>query len=85
MPKKVATTNGFMPVTPETYGMEKPSKPKVHKYYPSFTIPLKDIPAAKDWEVGEEYEVSLVVRQTAMRKDANSSSVSFEILKIKPE
>ena len=70
-------------VTPETFGAMKMESPKVHKYYPSFTVPMSDIPEAKKWKVGSSYKLVVEVVQTAVRMDENRQDITFEVKKIK--
>ena len=55
---------------------EKPSK----GYYPSLHLSHKDLPIAKTWKIGDDYELMLKVRQvsTELREGSDGSS-SFEI------
>ncbi len=55
-----------------------------HKWYPSFNLSDKDIPAAKDWKVGNTYKIEMEVKQSSMRHDSMGHSFTFEIKKIKP-
>jgi len=80
--KKEDDNHDFSKVTPETYGMmEGPSKPKPH--YPEFRLKLKDIPEAKDWEVGKQYKIELIVEQVMLseRKDEDGQ-VEFCIMAV---
>lgn len=85
--KKIAdVAKDFSPVTPQTWGggVDTPvSEKKVHKDYPHFNLRIKDIPEAKDWEVGKIYSISLIVEQTSRRQDDYSDDVGFDILGIK--
>ena len=52
---------------------------------PRFTVPVSLLKAAKDWKVGQEYEVSLKVKQVRMEEqfDGEDIDITFEILKAK--
>ncbi len=71
----------YKDVTPETYGPMESSKET--KYYPSISLKLEDIPEAKDWEIGKQYTIGIVVEMTNMRKSEDESSVGFDILAVK--
>ena len=76
-------TDRYKKVTPTKMEMAKPSR----EYYPSLSLPLKDIPAAEEWEVGETYEIALKVRQTSISKDDGEEGgrVGFDILAVKTD
>jgi len=38
-----------------------------------------DLPEAKDWEVGKDYEISLKVKQTSKSETDGDGSASFEV------
>ena len=68
-------------IHPEKMGGEVPT---VKEYYPSFSLKLKDIPEAKDWEVGKTHKLALEVKQTSLSKrEGEEGDVRFDILKIK--
>lgn len=51
---------------------------------PRLTVPVKMIPEAKDWIVGDDYKIELSVTQKALRElEDDSLEVSFEINKMK--
>ncbi len=53
------------------------------KYYPSIHLNSKNLPAIKDWEVGEEYSVMLKIKQTSKSiENDQECSGSFEIREI---
>ena len=64
----------------ETFGAE--TSDKKHTYFPSFSVELSEIPEAKNWEVGETYQVCLEVMQKSLRIDEKKEEVTFEIHKI---
>ena len=67
-------------VTPMTMG----EMPRMRdKMYPSFHLPIKDIPQAKNWKIGGKYKLELEVVQTAMHFDETREEVSFEIKRVK--
>ena len=53
--------------------------------YPLFSIDIVELPEAKDWKIGQEYEITLRIRQTGLSVYKNESrkedygSASFEI------
>lgn len=62
--------------------------------YPHFSIDLKNLPEAKDWEVGDTYYITLELRQSDMSmhkgEGAENGHVGFditgiEVLKDKPK
>jgi len=57
------------------------------KHYPTIYLSLADIPAAKNWKIGEKYKIMLEVRQKSMTQndDKDKGSVTFDILKIGTE
>lgn len=55
------------------------------KMNPRFTLPVSMIKAAKDWKVGEEYEISLKVKQVRVEQYDEEVDVTFEILKAEAE
>lgn len=67
-------------IKPETFGMESSKKMSENKYYPSISFNLDQIPEAKNWEVGKEYEVEMTLKMTSLSKRENEKgSVSFEV------
>ncbi len=52
------------------------------KIYPSLSLPLSDIPEAKDWKVGEPYTIELTVKMKSIHQDKTGGDVSFEIVKL---
>ena len=53
---------------------------------PRFTVPMDMIPEAKDWKVGEKYEISLTVVQKEVRElTPGKNEVTFEIEEIEVE
>ena len=56
---------------------------QTEQYPRSFVADIEDVPEAKDWEVGKEYELNLKVKQVGRRKDKFEDTASFEILKVK--
>ncbi len=56
----------------ETKGKEK-------KYYPHLRISLDDLPEAKEWKIGETYQVAFELEQTGMVKDEYTNEASFDI------
>jgi len=72
-------TSKMKNVSPETHN----TLPTKEKYYPSFNLELKDIPEARNWKVGSNYMFLIGVKMKSIREDEHSSSVGFDILKIK--
>lgn len=83
--KNAEMAKEFTAVTPETWGASEMGSPsgKVHKDYPSFRLRLKDIPEAKDWEVGKCYSIEVLVKQISRVETDNRDEVGFDVLGIK--
>lgn len=47
-------------------------------WYPTFSVTPKQLPEAKNWKVGEVYEVKMKVKLTSMGEKSNT----FEMQKI---
>ena len=67
-----------------------PSEVSKEEIYPYFSIDLKHLPEAKEWEPGETYNIGLEVKMTGIniredeekeRGDANFNVTGIEILK----
>lgn len=59
----------FREVKPAKIEITKPEVQKEPLYqYPTLRLDLEHIPEAKNWENGQDYEVSLLVRQTKIVK-----------------
>ena len=55
-------------------------------FLPSFHISSSDLPEVKDWEVGQNYEINLLVKQVGKREDDDGKiSGDFDIIAIKSE
>ena len=68
-------------VTPEEYGMT--SSEKSEKYYPRLTLKLKDIPEAKDWEVGETYDLIVEAKMSELAIHSDKEGrVEFEVKRV---
>ena len=52
---------------------------------PRLSIPMSMLKAAKDWKVGEEYEISLKVKQVRVEEsyEGEDVEVTFDVLKAK--
>lgn len=66
---------------------EKNVVPEVsNEYYPSLYLKAKDLPAIKNWEVGEDYYVTLKITMKSKEKYENeerkSISACFDIKEI---
>lgn len=73
----------------ESYGKSEMAMPsKSDKFWPHVSIPMKVLPEAKDWKVGQEYVVTLKLRQTGMHMSKGShgdhGSAEFDIIGIDP-
>jgi hypothetical protein len=68
------------PIKPSE-GMEMPMKPQ--PYYPTVSIDFKAIPEMKNWKVGNDYTVTLKLKQTGMNlsesKHHDYGSAQFEV------
>lgn len=53
--------------------------------YPTIRIPLDCIPEAKDWEIGEDYEVDMVLRMVGLTNTKHEQIAEFEIREVGPE
>lgn len=52
---------------------------------PSLYLTSKDLPAIKNWKVGEIYEVKVKIKQKSMNeRDDGTHSGSFEVQEIEP-
>lgn len=49
------------------------------KYLPSFTITAKDLPAIKNWEVGNTYEVKIKVKMESLTEKEERTRAELEI------
>lgn len=49
------------------------------KVYPKIRFSLKDLPEAKDWEVGKEYFLKLFVKQVGLHMENDFQEVVFEV------
>lgn len=53
---------------------------------PHLHLSFEDLPEAKNWKVGETYEVGLKVKQTAMhQEEGTEGGASFEIVGVMVE
>lgn len=55
------------------------------EYYPEISIDHSTLPAIKDWKVGEEYLITMKVKQVGQTDDKYSHRGSFEIREIAGE
>lgn len=83
-----------MTMNPKLLGKERSVKPtdfsatpiSSEKHYPSLYLGLKDIPEAKDWEIGETYKVLLTLKMTGLsERSEGQGNADFEIHKIAVE
>ena len=73
-------------IKPRTYAEEMGPMKMDDKHLPSITLSLKDIPAAKGWEVGNKYTIELQVKQTGKHEEKQGNGrVTFDILKVGTE
>jgi len=59
------------------------SQEKDDKIFPCLYMDFDNLPEAKDWEVGEEYTVTLKVRMTSVHQDERGpkdGSVGFDVV-----
>ncbi len=81
---RVKTTNGFMSIpVPDTKDGFEPYKPSKTDRLPNFTVDASIIPESKDWEVGDEYELTVKVIMTRYEASQGKKRVSFAIESIK--
>lgn len=74
-------SKGFVAVHPKSYDLEEPM---MDVHYPEFSLKLKDIPEAKNWEVGKRYKLELIVEQVSMSdRKGREPDVEFSIVGIK--
>lgn len=82
MAKKPPTFSRLKSVKSDGYGDFKPDQ----KFPPTICFNYDQLPEAKEWEVGEEYTVMLVLKQTSKheseRNDNGGGSASFDVVKI---
>lgn len=59
---------------------------KGERYKPTFSITAQDLPALKEWNVGQEYSLTMVVKMvSASARGANHEThATFEVEKIAP-
>lgn len=50
--------------------------------YPSFRIDLEHMPEAKDWKVGNDYEITMKVKMTGISQSRYQNDAEFEIREI---
>ena len=62
----------------------KTLKEEIEKHVPRFMVDAEMLPAIKDWEVGEEYELKMRVKQAHVTADENGFRAGFEVLKVIP-
>ena len=62
---------------------KKPSFAKEQSYRPSLHLSFKDLPEAKEWEVGKTYKLAMEVKQVSKSIREGEGDASFEIFKIK--
>lgn len=66
--------------------MEMSKKEMADMQKPRLHLSSKDLPAIKNWEVGEDYEIKLKVRQESMHEDERGGrSATFVIEKCMAE
>ncbi len=68
------------PIKPEV--MEGPS-PMSGGYRPNISIPITALPEAKDWDVGDTYEVALKIKMTGIHmhkgRSGEEGAAQFDI------
>lgn len=75
--KKANLTERYRAIKPKKSSGDMPlvARPTLH-------LSFQDLPAAKNWKVGETYEVSLKLKQISMHKDTTGGGAAFEIIGI---
>lgn len=72
-------------IKPKTFKMEMMSNEDEPRF-PMIDLDVKDIPEAKDWEVGKEYEVTLKVRMRSITDSIKGDDrVCFDILGVETD
>ena len=75
----------FNGVTPKNWELEEKEREQ-SLYFPTLDLKLKDVPQAKDWKVGEKYELTIKVnlkeREDSISREPN---VCFEVIGVKKE
>ncbi|KKU88270.1 MAG: hypothetical protein UY18_C0017G0004 [Microgenomates group bacterium GW2011_GWF2_47_9] len=64
------------------HGMAETAKPLEKKMYPMIRLPLDHFPEVKKWEVGEDYVITLHLKQTSMnigKEPYMNNEAGFEI------
>lgn len=74
-------------IKPKTLDYKTPSvaglkSEKSQPIYPTFRLDLQHIPEAKDWKVGETYNVEMTVKMVGISQSRYDNSAEFEIHEI---
>lgn len=68
--------------------MAKIKQPKMHKmmaepYYPKeISLTSKELPEIKNWDVGQQYTLTLKVEQSALRKEGGQHVATFKLMHV---
>jgi hypothetical protein len=49
---------------------------------PTLSLSTKDLPAIKNWKVGEEYRLEVIVKQQSLHQDEDGMRANFVIKKV---
>lgn len=75
----------FNGVTPTNWELEEKEREK-SLYFPSLELKMKDVPQAKDWKVGEKYEITIKVNLKEKEDSiSREPKVCFEVIGVKKE
>lgn len=69
----------------ESYMVNASKKGESEPIYPRFSLDLDHIPEAKDWKIGETYNIEFKVKMTGLSQSRFDNSADFEILEIETE
>ena len=68
----------------ELHGPMEVGKESKEKIWPQFRIELVHLPEAKKWKIGEEYTITLKVKQVGLSISKFQNDAEFEIHGIDP-
>ena len=72
-------------IKPKTFDDIFEGKPSKKKVYPKIRFSLKDLPEAKDWEIGKEYFLKLQIKQVGLHIGDGFDGAVFELRAIDAE
>lgn len=66
---------------------DSPKEMSNRRHLPTFMLTSEDLPEIKNWQIGKEYKVGMVVEQVSIRKggfdeDSNKIEANFKVKKI---